>query len=98
VSELPLVSEPPLVDEGEDFFFVVSFVVSMELVPEEPEESVVPDMVEPPDEPEVPDVMPEVLDESVEPEPVLELWAMETPVPSAEIRTAIKSFFMDCLH
>lgn len=94
VPELSLVPEF-VVEERDGFFFVLLFSVSLEVAPEDPEESVVPDISVLPEEPDE-SVIPLLPDEPDEPVP--ELCATAMPVPSAEMRTAIKSFFIHYLH
>ncbi len=89
--EVPEAPDAPLVLVSEvDFLaLVLSLDFALDFVPEVPDESVAPVMpapldVEEPDEPE--------------PVPVDELCAIAMLLPKAEISSAIKSFFICCLH
>lgn len=82
--ELPLVSELPPVDERDDPVVDEPEVPDISVLPEEPDGLVIPLLPDEPDEPALP--------------PPLVLWATAIPVPSAETRAAIKSFFMNDLH
>lgn len=91
----PEVPEPLVVLVPDvDFFALVlslDFALEEPEVPEVPDESVAPVMLLPPlEDPEDP----------VEPEPVPvdELCAIAMPLPNAETSSAIKSFFIYCLH
>lgn len=94
--EESLLPELPLPVEYGFFFVLLS---SVDVVPDEPEESVVPDMLVLSDVPVelVIPLLPDASGELVLPL-VVALWATAMPVPSAETRTAIKSFFMSYLH
>lgn len=108
LSDEPLVSESLFFDfvrEALSFFLVLLLVV-VSASSEDPEDVDAPDMLLPddPDEPLMPllpdelgeSVMPVLPDEPGEPDvlPAPELWATAILEPSAETRTAIKSFFI----
>lgn len=100
--EPPGLPEPPLVLLPDVDFCALA--LSLDFLLDEPEEPDVPDV---PDESVAPVMLlpllplpPEELEEPAEPEPALpdELWAIAMPLPNAETKSAIKSFFMCCLH
>lgn len=93
--ELP---EPSLVLVPEVDFFALVLSPDSELeAPEAPEAPEVPEVPDVPDESVAPVMLP---DEPVEAEPVPvdELCAIAMLLPRAETSSAIKSFFMYCLH